>query len=89
MREGEKWFYEVSNFFSTLTDIENVTYCGFEQVNINNRSYTSGVFEFDSSVCFNDFFITKTLAYESEKVLCMRAMEKVGTYRHCVVVVLR
>lgn len=89
MRQGEKWFYEVSEFFSTLTNIENVSYCGFRWVTIGQRCFNSGIFEFDKSVVFDKNFVESIQGYSSNFVLCMNTYEVLDSYRHCVVVVLR
>lgn len=89
MREGEKWYYEVSEFFGKYVDIDKINYCGFQWVTIENRYFNSGVFEFESSIRFTKEFINALSSYSSEHILCMSAHDTIGRYRNCVVVVLR
>ena len=89
LREGEKWFYEVSEFFSSLTDIDNITYCGFDRANFGSQCKTCGVFEVSPKVIFTAEFLSKVQSYTSDRVLCMQVFETIGVYRHCVVVILR
>ena len=89
MRDGEIWFYQASEFFSTLTDLNNIDYRGFDRINTSGNYFTCGVFEFSSNVIFTADFVSRVQSYQSDKILCMYVFESISFYKHCVIVLLR
>lgn len=88
MRDGQIWFYEISDFFSNYIPANNITYRGFESVVVRDRVFTAGVFEFPSSFKFTKKFINDLRGYSSDRIRFLVSYESIGIYRHCVIVVL-
>lgn len=88
MREGQRWFYEVSDFFSSFLPASQITYMGFENVNLRNGTALAGVFEFPNNFKFNKEFVDSMQGYSSDRVQFIIPFESINKYRHCAIVVL-
>ena len=88
MKDGQTWFYEISEFFSRFLSVEQISYMGFERVNTRGRACTSGVFEFPISFRFTEEFKKEIGSYTSDRIQFLVSYENINRYRHCVIVVL-
>lgn len=88
MREGEKWFYEISKVLSSYIDLDKVYYRGFENILIESRLFLCGMFEVDREVNFANVFDENLQNYNSDKILAVRYFNELNRYRNCIVVIL-
>ena len=88
MREGQMWFYEISDFFSRFLPVDQISYMGFETVQYRGKAYTAGVFEFPISFKFTEEFKNELQGYSSDRIQFLVSFESINRYRHCVIAVL-
>ena len=89
IREGQMWYYEVSELFSKFYDVNKIAYCGFERVNDRYGCHTAGIFEFPIDFKFTEEAEHELLGYTSDRISYVVHMNKINRYRNCVIVVLK